>query len=196
MRKLLAVSFIFALCFLLYTTPASADAQLVTNGGFESGDFTGWTLSGNTANPDIFFGVDNFDANSGNFGAFLGAIGSPLTLSETLNTTAGDNLVVSFAVAQNLDTADPTGSVNTFVAMLDGSTLLSLSNPVQAGAFLIYTFDLTAPSSSFVLSFTSQNDSDFWSLDDVSVTAPEPSSLLMLATALPGLFFIRRRRAA
>ena len=192
MRKLLVVAAI-VMCALLFTSPAKADSNLVTNGGFETGDFTGWTLSGNTANPGVFYGVDNFDANSGNYGAFLGAVGSPITLSQTLSTEAGDNLVVSFAVAQNLFLTDPTGSTNTFLVTLGGATLLSLSNPASIGAYQVYTFDLTAAASSLVLNITSQNNTDYWSLDDVSVTAPEPQTLMLLGPALAGLALLRRR---
>jgi hypothetical protein len=192
MRKMLGLIAIL-MCTVLYVTPAKADNQLVVNGGFETGDFTGWTLSGNTANPGIDYGVDGFDANSGAFGAYLGAIGSPITLSQTLSTTAGDNLVVSFAVAQNLDLANPVGSTNTFLVSLGGATLLSLSNPAAFGSYNVYTLDLTAASSSLVLNITSQNNSDFWSLDDVSVTAPEPVTLMLIGPGLAGLALLRRR---
>src|ERR1039458_8470663 len=51
---------------------AAISPNLVTNCGFETGDFTGWTTGGNALNPGgNYYGVDAFDANSGNFGAYL-----------------------------------------------------------------------------------------------------------------------------
>src|SRR5215472_12516355 len=53
----------------------------VLNCGFETGDFTAWTLTGNTG----FTGVTGSPYNySGNFGAFLGPIGSDGFLSQSM----------------------------------------------------------------------------------------------------------------
>src|SRR5438105_10451918 len=69
--------------------PAHA-LELVTNGSFETGNFTGWTLSGNTG----FTGVECPGApfagpGDGNCDAFLGSVGSDGTLSQTLTTVPG-----------------------------------------------------------------------------------------------------------
>jgi hypothetical protein len=45
MRKLLGL-FTLVVCSLWIAFPAAAD-QLVSDGGFETGNFTGWHLSGN-----------------------------------------------------------------------------------------------------------------------------------------------------
>lgn len=201
MRKYLAVLAI-VMCTLWIAMPAAADTQLITNGGFETGDFSGWTLTGNTANPGVNYFVDAFDANSGAYGAGLGAIDSPLTLSQSFATSVatGNLLTISFAVALNFDgtpVPDPgkTGLISSFVVTLNGDTLLTLDNTSVAGAYEVFTYTLGAPDGPYTLSFTSQNDLDFWSLDDVSVTAPEPQSLLLLASGMSGLVFVRRRRA-
>lgn len=193
MRKYVALLAV-VLCTLWYATPAAADGQVVTNGGFETGDFTGWSVSGQT----IFAGVDNFDAYSGAYGAYLGGTGGTVTLSQTLSADyAGDSLVVSFALGENIDGIPTSGSNDTMVVTLGGTTLLNLNNPtVDAGQYLVYTFDLVAPSTSFVLSFTAENDDDYWSLDNASVIAPEPQTLLLIGPALAGLAFLRRRVSA
>src|SRR5437762_11025886 len=74
-----------------------ASANLVTNGSFETGNFTGWTLSGSTG----FTGVECPGApfagpGDGNCDAFLGSVGSDGTLSQTLTTVPGQTYHISF----------------------------------------------------------------------------------------------------
>jgi hypothetical protein len=87
--------------------------NLVSNCGFETGDFTSWTIGGNTLNPGgNYYGVDAFDANSGRFGAYISqdffdGDKAPVDLSETMSTTAGD--IYSFTFYLEQDTAPKTG---------------------------------------------------------------------------------------
>ena len=67
--------------------------SIVQNGGFETGDFTGWTLVGDTVTWKLrVYNVVATDADfpgvvhSGNFGAFLGKDGYAATLSQTVPT--------------------------------------------------------------------------------------------------------------
>src|SRR6266550_7769931 len=76
--------------------PAHA-AELIVNGSFETGDFTGWTLTGNTG----FSGVECPGApfagpGDGNCDAFFGPVGSNAILSQTLGTTIGQHYLISF----------------------------------------------------------------------------------------------------
>ncbi len=194
MRMFLA-ALTLALFSLAWASPAAADGQALVNGGFETGDFTGWTLSGNTTDP--FYGVDGLVPNSGNFGAFFGVEGSPVTISQDFTAALGQTVVISFFL-------DPgaggfPGEVDTFEAILNGTSLLSIDavndpNPPLPG-YTEYSFTLNASQTNNTIAFSFQNDDDYWNFDDASVAVPEPSSLLMLATALPGLLFFRRRKA-
>src|SRR5690242_21749347 len=78
--------------------PSQCDAvagNLVTNCGFETGDFTGWTLSSNTSFTSVSPNAPY--VHSGNFGAALGTVGgtSFLTQSQALNTVPGATYLVS-----------------------------------------------------------------------------------------------------
>src|SRR5713226_6733032 len=83
LRSLVGI-FVAALFGLLASTNL-ARANLITNPGFETGDFSGWIQFGNVG----FTGVDGGLPHSGSFAAFLGPVGSLGFLSQTLATTPG-----------------------------------------------------------------------------------------------------------
>src|SRR5205823_7850927 len=99
--RLISAVFVIRLCTVLATPQVRAN--IITNPAFETGDLSGWTLSGTDSAPDdngIFYGVDALDAHSGNFGAFFGAVGGAQNLTQNFATMPGNSYVVSFWLAQ------------------------------------------------------------------------------------------------
>jgi len=198
MRKLYLFLFtmlITAFCGISGTQAAS----LVTNGGFETGDLTGWTLTGSgsgSAYNGQYWGVDAFDAYSGNYGAFFGPpAGGTMTLSQTLSTTPGSGYTISFWLAQDTDVSP--GYTNSIAVTLGSSTAYVASN-IASQDYRFYTVYGSASTAADSLRFSFRNDAGTFSLDDVSVTSatPEPASLLLIAPVLGGFFFFRRRQAS
>src|SRR5437588_6466275 len=75
----------------VFATPSMAN--LVTNPGFEMGNFSGWIQSGNTEANAVGTGVY---AHTGTFGAQLGPVGSDWFLVQILPTTIGTTYDISF----------------------------------------------------------------------------------------------------
>ena len=183
----------FAALALALAMSGPASANLVVNGGFETGDFTGWTLSGNpgfisiTSNPA--------EVHSGTFAARFGAVGSPTFLTQTqdLATVAGQSYTLDFWL-QNLG-----GPVNHFRATVAGVDLVTIDN-ANPFPYTEFTRTFVATSSSTMLQFAFQQNPSFWDFDDVSVNplttaAPEPSTLVSGGVAgLLGLAYAWRRR--
>lgn len=184
-----------ALALLSGAFSASA-ANLVINSDFETGDLSGWTLSGAHSAPSdngIYYGVDSTDAHGGKYGAYFGPLGGIMQLDQTLITSPGATYTISFWLAQS--PAAPAPYINSFTASFGGTTLYSQVNVTNSG-FTQYNFLSTASSTSSTLEFGFRNDTGFFSLDDISVTAsgtnaPEPATtlLVMLPT---GLFLLRK----
>jgi len=183
----------------------AVSGNLVLNCGFETGDFTSWTVGGNTLNSGgNYYGVDAFDANSGNYGAFMSQDlvdggTAPVTLSQTLSTAAGSIYSVSFWLEQ--DTVPTAGYTHAFYATFGGTTLLNLTPTVAVpgivGTFTEYTYSGTATGASTALTFSFENDDSYWSFDDASVTltgtaTPEPSTWILAGIALGVLFQMKR----
>jgi hypothetical protein len=88
--KFLLVVVALAVAFTL-TAPKTFAQNLLSNGSFETGDFTGWTTGGNF--QDTFVENTPFyqytTAQDGSFYAVLGPVGSDGTLSQTFSDTSG-----------------------------------------------------------------------------------------------------------
>lgn len=177
---------------LIVGATGQARADLVVNGGFETGDLTGWTTTGNSG-PDYVAG--NIIAYSGSYGFAYGQVGSLGFLSQTIATQAGQTYTFEFF--QNTMGGTP----NEFSASFDGHQLLDLVNSPFSGIFTQYDFTVVASTASTVISFGLRQDLSFSALDDVSVNpsgvsvVPEPSTFASACMAvLAGLGFAWRRR--
>ena len=96
---------------MLMATPSFAATELVVNGGYETGNISGWTLTGNTG----FSSVPTGAAFTGSFGYSNGAVGSFGVLSQTVATVSGATYAYSFALRNN------GGPGNAFEASLGGT---------------------------------------------------------------------------
>jgi hypothetical protein len=150
---------------------------LVQNGGFETGDFTGWTQSGNTGYTTVSSGSSQF-AHSGTYGARMGPVGSLGYLSQTLPTVAGQNYLLSLW----LDSPNTSGTLtpNEFSVLWNGSKIFDQLNIGKIG-WTNLQFVVTATSSSAVLQFGFRDDPYYLGLDDISVT-PIPMTTFQPAT--------------
>ena len=179
------VGILVAALFGLLAPTTLARANLVTNPGFETGDFSGWIQFGNVG----FTGVNTGLPHSGSFSAFLGPVGSLGFLSQTLATTPGQTYNLGFFLQSD------GGTPNQFQVAWNGSVISDQSNLPAFGYTERDFLNLLATSPTTPLVFGFRNDPGFLHLDDVAVNAtPEPTTLILLGTTMAGLGLIRWRR--
>jgi VCBS repeat-containing protein len=145
-----------------------AGPTLLTNGGFETGDLTGWTTTGSGIQAE-FLGLGGPYGNDSAVLAPPGGIGTE-TLSQSVATTAGTHYLVSFTAF-----GDPESGHNELIASWNGVNLLDLVN--NNGGPHTYTFDVVGDGSSDPLSFTYSDDGNGLILDNVSVNTETPPAV-------------------
>lgn len=177
-----------AAVMMAITAPASAG--LIQNGGFETGNFTDWTQSGDTSSTS----VTNDTPHTGTFSALAGppSLGY---LSQTITTEIGAEYTLSFWL-KNGDDTRPLDSQ--FLAFAGSTKLVELDNSAKFG-WTYYSSNFNATSITTTIKFGFMNQ-DYFGLDDVDVVkvvsaVPEPSTLAMTGvTAAAGLLAMARRR--
>lgn len=139
--------------------------SFLVNGGFETGNFSGWAQSGNsgftsvTTNPRY--------VHSGTFGAQLGPIGPDGFLSQTLETIPGKAYIVSFSLRADA------GTPNDFNASWGAVPFFSQVD-MPPGEWTSFTFTEVATGPSTILQFGFAHDPAYLGLDDISVVAGPP----------------------
>ena len=136
-------------------------AQTISDGGFESGNFSGWTQSGNEAG----FSVSAASAyiHSGKYGAAMGAVGSLGYLSQTFVGEEGGTYVLSFWLKEL------GGFPNEFVVSWNGTNLFDQTNiGITGWTNLQYAVHSVGNDT---LQFGFRNDTGDFALDDVQVEA-------------------------
>ena len=164
----------------------AAQAAPFANGGFETGDFTGWTLTGDTS----VTAVDPSALFSGSYGALFGPT-DPGGITQTFDATPG-NYVVSFRLFLQ-DSAQP----NSFSWSWNGvEQQPGFNNTSAFSEYALFSVPVVATGSSSTISFSFVNPQSFWLLDDVSVAAvPEPATFALLGAGLLLIALRSRRRS-
>ena len=177
------------------TLNAFINQSLVPNGGFETGDFTDWTLNGDGGTFDYVttsvsassgFHTYTINPHSGTYFAALGETNGQAYLSQTLPTSAGQKYLLSLWLDNPL-----TGSSrnpNEFSVSWNGITLYDKRN-IGVINWTNLQFVVTATGNGTVLKIGGRDDNFYLGLDDVSVVpgfAPSISTQPTNLTVLSG----------
>jgi len=168
--------------------------DLIQNGGFETGDFSNWTVSGNMGFVKVLPG---FGHAGSNYAAGNGAVGSLGYISQLINTVPGAVYDVSFWLS-NVANESNLVLPNYFELLAGNQSVFSLANFALPFPYTNFTGTFTATGAQTNVQFAFMHTPWMWLLDDVSATqrngVPEPLSLGLVGSGLLALGLLRRRR--
>jgi hypothetical protein len=174
---------------------AGSALNLLSNGSFESGDFTGWSANDPSNSTLVYVGPFGTisGAEDGNYYVASGSVGVDATLSQTFSDSVGQKYEVTGWVASD------GGSPSHYSVGIDSNTFASANPASQIGWTEVSTTFIGTGSDT--LNIVSNNDQNYNYFDNFNVSAvPEPSTWAMMLIGFSGLAIAgyrrtRRRRA-
>jgi hypothetical protein len=162
-HKMHNIKTLFTVLAALALAHVCSASSLVTNGDFETGDFSGWTCptatcSGTSGDPywmNVTSAFPSSGANSAHIGTFFDDNGDPLTgyISQMLVTTPGAEYTVSFSYGEY--NPNPTQCAGDCYLDAANINTTDTSNPYYQGNSLALIWDGN----------TSFSDSSFFTMD-------------------------------
>jgi len=167
-RALLAA----AVAALAIAAGGAQAANLIVNGSFETGDFTGWTLTGDNEFTSVYGAFGGINPEDGAYQSLWGSVSAESAMSQTFTDVSGDRYLASVWMASQ------GGAPSNFGVTLDGVTRINVG-PVNAQGYKDYTFNFIGTGLDTLLIYD-QNKPDYNLVDNVSVTSttavPEPAA--------------------
>ena len=166
------------------SAPSAIAANIVVNPGFESGFLPGWVVNNNVS-PWFIDSIPNSGTND--IANQCGGAGCLDSLNgaffyQDLPTVIGNTYTLTFwAFVEGAP-----GQTDEIKVTWGGATALDIVNPaVPDDVYFQYSVsNLLATSSTTRLKFFGRDDPGILGVDDISVSTPEPSTLLMISAAL------------
>jgi hypothetical protein len=173
--------------YALVPTAVWSPQSLVQNGDFETGALTAWTLAGNTTDGfgNIYNGVLGSWVHSGRCAAMLGDI-QLASLSQILSTVPGQYYFLSLWLQNPISATNQIFNVNWNTSRTATNTLFSMVNPPEF-SWTNLQFLVIATDTNTTLQIQAENDTFYFSLDDISVT-PVPLPMLQSAAIAASSF--------
>lgn len=187
MRKIHAAVVVLAVCVPF----SGAYAATIVNGGFESGDLTGRTLSGATD----FIGAGSFFPHAGAFALEAGPVGGLGFLSQAVTTVPGAPYSLSIWLANDCGSSSTCGQPNNFQVSW-GNQVIYAASGLPALDYTQLLFSVTAVAATTNLTLGFRQDQFSFYVDDISLqAAPEPSGLALIGvTGLLAVGLRKRQR--
>ncbi len=190
MRSTVRKWLVFGTLATLGAAASATNAEMVFNGGFETGNFSGWSVPPNIFPPNSGAQIFGIAGGGGSEGTHYAALSSTNLrfISQVLPTTAGQNYQLTFWLRQ------PDDHPIQFQVRFEGQIVLNAFDPLPDAGWHVLTLPLHANINGSFIEFGQQSFPLYVYLDDVRVVpVPAPSAaavLLMGGAAAAG----RRRR--